>query len=123
MSDGQIDEMHRAASTLRTSGGFTVQLGDHGVQVAALCEVLPVAAIGREYGIGLPQAIADADGDGFLTDAQMNRRLHLVFVIEGFDAQFGLSDARHSAIEVNPQLSFFVFHSPPSATLAIRSRS
>ena len=75
-------EVHRARLAARDAARAAVQLGEHGVEPAALGDVEAVRAVGREHQVVGPQAVAHADRDRLLADRQMDRALDPVGRIE-----------------------------------------
>ncbi len=63
------------------------------LQVAALGEVESVAAVGAENDVIGPQRLADADGDGFLADRQVDGAFDPVGGVDAGDFLFQLADA------------------------------
>ncbi len=106
MSDGDVDEVHGAATSVRTPGFFAVQFGDHSIEVAAFGQVLPVASVGSEDRVPIAEMRANSGGDGLLSDTEVDRRFHFVLRVEALDTKFDVPGSEHIAVEFVQRVAF-----------------
>jgi hypothetical protein len=66
---------------------------DHGIQITALGQVMPVAPVVARNGIVTSQRLARSNRNGFLTDAQVNRGAHFIIKIFGLNPFFDSPNA------------------------------
>jgi hypothetical protein len=99
MSYRSVYQVHRAASPLGTTGLSAVELSNHGLQVSTFCQVMTVTPMVARDEIIFTQDAADSDRNGFLPDTQMNRRLHLVEMVQGFYTQLDFANPQHLKVE------------------------
>src|SRR5262249_27709759 len=101
----EVDEMHRAALAARTARRFAVNLGHHPFEVTALGQIVGVGTMTGEHVVPLFERAAGAGGRCLLADAQMHGAAHLLFGIVRGDALFYGADARHLAVEPEPEFA------------------
>ena len=90
-----------AAQTPVPPGGYAVnaeELRHQAVRARPLGQAVVVTAMCREHGIGRAQMAAAADGDGFLTDREMQRAGDLTLVELGLHGLFKAATQTHQAV-------------------------
>src|SRR5438270_2418052 len=95
-----VVQVHRAAVAVRDAFELPVQLGHHVVRMRAARERVPVRAVGRREDVALLHRLADADGDGFLADRDVQEARQLTRAEALLDALFEAADQQHLAQEV-----------------------
>ncbi len=92
--------MHRAADSSRAARGLSVDLGEHAPEIAALGEVVRMAAVSAD---GEVTRLGD-EGEGrrrrLLTDRQVHGAAHLLLRVGIRDGLLDHPDPHHGAVEV-----------------------
>src|SRR5713226_8995521 len=100
---GVVGDVHRAALALAVAGLLAEQLGEHAVDVRALREAVPVAAVRRRDVVVLPQRRADADRDALLAAIEVREPGHLRASIQLVDLLLEQADLRHLPVHLEPR--------------------
>ena len=109
-ADGEVGDVHRPALALAVAGGLAEQLGHHAVQIAALGDDVPVAAVGRDDVIVGPQRRSDPGRHRLLADVEVDESGEQPLLekpgdllLEAADADAAPVDAQHD-LGVDPLL-------------------
>jgi len=95
----KLHKMHRACLAAAAAGGFAVEFGHHGIQVAAFGDMGGVATVGIGDKIGRFHGIADGCGDGLLPDAEVDGRLDFIGWVKIDQFFFKAANELHCFIE------------------------
>jgi hypothetical protein len=96
---GLVDEVHRAAARADAAVDAAMHLAEHRLEIAPLGEIRPMRAMAGVDEIGRAQRRATANRRRLLPDDQVDRRLHLIFVIAPLDGLFDPADSQHRAVD------------------------
>src|SRR5215211_4497847 len=96
-----VGNVHRAALAAAVALLLAEELAEHTVDRRALRQAMAVAAVGARDVVVATERLADAHGDGFLTDVEMSQPWHLRAPVELVDALLEGADPLH--LLVHPQ--------------------
>ncbi len=95
------DDVHRAALAAAVAGGAPGDLRHEPVDIRAFGDGMAVGAMAAVNEVVCAQQTANADGDGFLADAQMQQADDLPLGVERGGFFFERADEPHAAQEVD----------------------
>lgn len=82
-----IEQVHRTAVSTAATGDFAVHLGHYRVGGHTAGQSMPVLAVGGHHGVLLAQGLVHANGDGLLTNVEVDESSDLRAAVE-LDAPF-----------------------------------
>src|SRR5687767_7105733 len=104
VAGGGIGNVHRPALALAVARFLAQKLRKHQVRRRALRQAVPVPAVGAGDVVVSVERLADADGNGLLTDIQMRQTGHQRARVEIVDALLEQPDGHHSLVETEQLL-------------------
>jgi hypothetical protein len=103
-ADREVGDMHRAALAAAIAALAPVELEHHAGRIGALGDGVAVAAVIGGEPVVLAQAGADAGGDTFLPERDVQRTRDLACLVGGKRRLLEGADPHHRAIEVDEAL-------------------
>ena len=97
-ADTGVRDVHGATTTPVGTGVLAHQLREHAERRKALCEAMPVAAMGRGDDVRGAQRPACADGRSLLAGREMDETRYLAVAIERSHPLFEAPDHQHPAV-------------------------
>ncbi len=93
------EEMHAAAAPLRAAGGTAEELGKQAAGREPLGEGMPMAAVGAEDDVFLPEMCANARGDRLLPDVRVAGAVNEPALMRARQLLFATADQHHRSIK------------------------
>ena len=104
VAGSRIGDVHRAALAFAIAHFLAEQFGEHQVHRRAFRQAMAVAAMRAGDVIVRAQRLANAHGDGFLTDIKMSQAGHQRAGVQIVDLLFEQADHHHAPVHVQMQL-------------------
>ena len=98
---GGFEIVHRTALPFRAAGGFSEEFGHALVHTHADGESVGVVAIGGDDVVVFAEERDGADGDGFLTDVEVEEAGHFAALVVLERNLFESPDAAHQSVEAD----------------------
>ena len=108
----EVGDVHRAAATLAEAVLAPVDLGHHAVEVAALRDAVPVAAVGARHVVVFVEIRAHACGYRLLADVHVHEARDLARAELTRHPLFEQSDREHRAVQAEQCLGGDLHGSP-----------
>ena len=99
---GGVHQMHRAAATAAQAVLATENLGQGRLQIAALGQYMPMAAVTGEQDVLVREVRTHAHGHRFLAGGQVRKTRYLARSREPLHLVFEQADAPHGAVHLLP---------------------
>src|SRR5262245_6710993 len=96
-----IHQVYGTAAAADASRCLAANLRRHAFEIAALGEIMRVAAVGAVDLVGRFKCRAGADRDRFLANRKMDRAAHLTFSVVIRDRLLDQTNAYHLAVQIN----------------------
>ena len=100
-----VDNGHRATAALAVARGLAVKLGEHGAELSALGDGVPMAAVRRRDLIGITEHGHHAGRHSLLSYVQMKEAGHVTGLDQLAGRLLEQADANHAAVQVQNEVA------------------